>query len=431
MNLLNTFQREIVTFPGLGWSFDIDNVAITIGGLKLYWYGILIGAAVLLCIFLGFRHSRKYGMTPDLIVDYCLLTLPMAFLGARLYYVFCEWGTYHVPGDFGATFKNILDFRGGGLAIYGGVLGAIFAIFLMSKIRKIPVSAVVDFAIVYIPLGQAIGRWGNFFNQEAFGTTTTLPWGMKSTQIAHYLSKNCPELDSDMAVHPTFFYESVCTLITFFILLQVRRKSKRPWTTTAMYFILYGIARFFIEGLRTDSLYIGSTGLRISQVLSLILIVIGFALISFGHAFGWEKKPVPERFMKADIRMKEEAKRKKEQRLREYEDPEDVEDRVERLAKSSYSLDDEEESGEKDSDEEGSDEEENEDSSDDSETEEEASDVSEEEASEADEAEEESEENSEEETDDESDADSEEESDEESEETSDDEVEESGKEENE
>ena len=346
MNLLNTFQREVVTFPGLGWSFDIDNVAITIGGLKLYWYGILIGAAVLLCIFLGFRHSRKYGMTPDLIVDYCLLTLPMAFLGARLYYVFCEWDTYHVPGDFVATFKNVLDFRGGGLAIYGGVLGAIFAIFLMSKIRKIPVSAVVDFAIVYIPLGQAIGRWGNFFNQEAFGTTTTLPWGMKSTQIAHYLSKNCPELDSDMAVHPTFFYESVCTLITFFILLQVRRKSKRPWTTTAIYFILYGIARFFIEGLRTDSLYIGSTGLRISQVLSLILIVVGFALISFGHAFGWEKKPIPERFMKADIRMREEAKRKKEQRLREYEDPEDVEDRVERLAKSSYTIDDEEDSDE-------------------------------------------------------------------------------------
>lgn len=346
MNLLNTFQREVVTFPGLGWSFDIDNVAITIGGLKLYWYGILIGAAVILCIFLGFRHSRKYGMTPDLIVDYCLLTLPMAFLGARLYYVFCEWDTYHVPGDFGATFKNVLDFRGGGLAIYGGVLGAIFAIFLMSKIRKIPVSAVVDFAIVYIPLGQAIGRWGNFFNQEAFGTTTTLPWGMKSTQIAHYLSKNCPELDSDMAVHPTFFYESVCTLITFFILLQVRRKSKRPWTTTAVYFILYGIARFFIEGLRTDSLYIGSTGLRISQVLSLILIVVGFALISFGHAFGWEKKPIPERFMKADIRMREEAKRKKEQRLREYEDPEDVEDRVERLAKSSYTIDDEEDSDE-------------------------------------------------------------------------------------
>lgn len=404
MNLLNTFQREVVTFPGLGWSFDIDNVAITIGGLKLYWYGILIGAAVLLCIFLGFRHSRKYGMTPDLIVDYCLLTLPMAFLGARLYYVFCEWDTYHVPGDFVATFKNVLDFRGGGLAIYGGVLGAIFAIFLMSKIRKIPVSAVVDFAIVYIPLGQAIGRWGNFFNQEAFGTTTTLPWGMKSTQIAHYLSKNCPELDSDMAVHPTFFYESVCTLITFFILLQVRRKSKRPWTTTAIYFILYGIARFFIEGLRTDSLYIGSTGLRISQVLSLILIVVGFALISFGHAFGWEKKPIPERFMKADIRMREEAKRKKEQRLREYEDPEDVEDRVERLAKSSYTIDDEEDS----------DEESKEDDSADSGTEEEEpSEVTEETEDESEDASEEEpeEEKSEEESTDDSDEEVEEESD--------------------
>ena len=396
MNLLSVFQREVVTFPGLGWKFNIDSVAIEIGGLKLYWYGILIGCAVLLCIFLGLRQARKYRMTPDLVVDYCLLTLPMAFLGARLYYVFCEWDTYHVAGDFGATIRNILDFRGGGLAIYGGVLGAIFAIFLMSKIRKIPVANVVDFAIVYILLGQAIGRWGNFFNQEAFGTTTTLPWGMKSTQIAHYLSKNCPDLDSEMAVHPTFFYESVCTFITFWILLQVRKKSKRPWTTTAMYFILYGIARFFIEGLRTDSLYIGSTGLRISQVLSLILIVIGFVLISLGHAFDWKKEPLPEKFVKADIRMQEDAKRKKEQRLREFEEDEDVEDRVERLAKSSYRIDDEDE--EESEDDESEDSEEKDEKSDD------AEDASEEDTSEnAEETEEEAEkEDSDEEAEDES-----------------------------
>ena len=244
----------------------------------------------------------------------------------------------------------------------------------MSKIRKVPMSTMVDFAMVYIPLGQAIGRWGNFFNQEAFGTTTNLPWGMKSTEIARYLAQNCPELDSEMPVHPTFFYESVCTLITFFVLLAVRKNSKRPWTTTSVYFILYGIARFFIEGLRTDSLYIGNTNLRISQVLSLGLIVVGIFLLLMARSLDWKKKPIPERFIKADQRMQEEARRKKEERLREYEEDEDVEDRVERLAKSSFSLEDEEEESDE---EESSDDEEKEDLLEDaSDDEEDVSDVS-------------------------------------------------------
>jgi len=354
MNFLVALEKEIVTFPGLGWKFDIDNVAISIGGFKLYWYGILIGAAVVLCIVMGLKQCRKFGITPDLLTDYCLFTIPMAFLGARLYYVFCEWGDYYVKGNIGSTLGNIINFRGGGLAIYGGVLGALLAIFIMSKIRKVPMSTMIDFAIVYIPLGQAIGRWGNFFNQEAFGTTTNLPWGMKSTAIARYLAQNCPELDSELPVHPTFFYESVCTFLTFIILMVIRKKSKRPWTTTSMYFILYGIARFFIEGLRTDSLYIGNTNLRISQVLSLGLIVIGILLLAMGRSFDWKKQPIPERFIKADQRMQEEARRRKEERLREYEEDEDVEDRVERLAKSSFRIDDEEdeeEDQEKDEDE--------------------------------------------------------------------------------
>ncbi|MBO4927267.1 MAG: prolipoprotein diacylglyceryl transferase [Clostridiales bacterium] len=348
MRFLTALEKEIVTFPGLGWKFTVDNVAIEIGGLKLYWYGILIAAAVALCLFLGMKHCRKQGLTPDLLTDYCLLAIPFAFLGARLYYVFCEWDSYYVKGKLGETLGNIVNVRGGGLAIYGGILGAVFAIFLMSKIRKVPMATILDFAIVYIPLGQAIGRWGNFFNQEAFGTTTNLPWGMKSTPIARYLSVNCPNLDSNMPVHPTFFYESVADLAIFFILLGVRGKSKRPWTTTAGYCILYGAARFFIEGLRTDSLYIAGTSLRISQVLSLVLIVLGLFLLSMGRALDWEKKPIPERFIKADEAMQREAARRKEQKLREYEEDEDVEDRVERLAKSSFEIGEDEEDSDSD-----------------------------------------------------------------------------------
>ena len=393
MHFLVALEKEIISFPGLGWKFNIDNVAITIGGLKLYWYGILIGLAVALCIFLGLKQCRKFGITPDLLTDYCLFTIPVAFVGARLYYVFCEWGEYYVKGDIGGTLGNIINFRGGGLAIYGGVLGAILAIFLMSKIRKVPVSTMVDFAMVYIPLGQAIGRWGNFFNQEAFGTTTNLPWGMKSTVIARYLAQNCPELDSEMPVHPTFFYESVCTFITFIVLMQVRKKSKRPWTVTSVYFILYGLARFFIEGLRTDSLYISGTNLRTSQVLSLVLIVLGFLVISLGRIYGWERKPLPEKFVKADEQMRREAQRRKERKLREYEEGEDIEDRVERLSKSSFTVDDEEEDSDEESDEEDSEKEadseveESEDDSSDSEESDDSEDEEEEESEDQDEEE--------------------------------------------
>ena len=348
MNYLVALEKEIVTFPGLGWKFNVNNVAIEIAGIKLYWYGILIAAAVALCIFLGLKQSRKHGLTPDLITDFCLLAIPMAFIGARIYYVACEWSTYYVKGNLKATLSEVVNVRSGGLAIYGGILGAGLAIILMGKIRKIPISTVMDFAIVYIPLGQAIGRWGNFFNQEAFGTTTDLPWGMKSTAIGRYLSVNCPHLDSSKPVHPTFFYESVATFIIFFALLGIRGKSKRRWTTVSCYCIFYGIVRFFIEGLRTDSLYIGNTDLRISQVLSLVLVVFGLVMLSLGRIYDWKKLPVPEKFIKADEAMQRQAARKKEQNLRRFEEDEDEEDRVERLAKSSFPAEEEEEEAESD-----------------------------------------------------------------------------------
>ena len=369
MQYLVALEKYYVTFPGLGWKFNISNAAIDINGFVVYWYGMLIAFAVALCLILGMKQCRKHGLTPDLLTDYCLLAIPFAFIGARLYYVFCQWNSYYVKGNIGKTLSNITNVREGGLAIYGGVLGAAFAIFLMSKIRKIPMAPVIDFAMVYIPLGQAIGRWGNFFNQEAFGTTTDLPWGMKSAAISRYLAANCPNLDSNKPVHPTFFYESVACLIICIILFIVRSKSKKPWTVTSCYCIGYGIVRFFIEGLRTDSLYIGGTSLRISQVLSLVLIVLGFLVLSLARIYDWEKKPIPERFFKADEQMQRDAKRRREEKLRRYEqddDDEDDEDRVERLAKSSFTVKDEDadedESDETDASEEDSEEDSDEDS---------------------------------------------------------------------
>ncbi|MBR5426517.1 MAG: prolipoprotein diacylglyceryl transferase [Clostridiales bacterium] len=350
MQHIIALEKHFVSFPGLGWKFSFNSIAFELWGIQFYWYGILIAAAVALCLILGMKQCRKNGLTPDLVTDYCLLCFPLAFLGARLYYVFCEWKYYHVKGDIVATLKGVFNVRQGGLAIYGGVLGAAFAIFLMSKLRKIPVATVMDFAIVYIPLGQCIGRWGNFFNQEAFGTNTDLPWGMYSTSIGRYLSIHCPELDSNKPVHPTFLYESLGTLIIFILLLVIRKKSKKPWTTTACYCVFYGIVRFLIEGLRTDSLYISGTNLRTSQVLSLVLIVIGLLVISLGRIYDWEKKPVPEKFIKADEQMRRDAARKKEQKYKDFEADEDIEDRVERLSKSSFTVEDEEESDDSDDD---------------------------------------------------------------------------------
>ena len=370
MQYLVALEKYYVTFPGLGWKFNISNAAIDINGFVVYWYGMLIAFAVALCLILGMKQCRKHGLTPDLLTDYCLLAIPFAFIGARLYYVFCQWSSYYVKGNIGKTLSNITNVREGGLAIYGGVLGAAFAIFLMSKIRKIPMAPVIDFAMVYIPLGQAIGRWGNFFNQEAFGTTTDLPWGMKSAAISRYLAANCPNLDSNKPVHPTFFYESVACLIICIILFIVRSKSKKPWTVTSCYCIGYGIVRFFIEGLRTDSLYIGGTSLRISQVLSLVLIVLGFLVLSLARIYDWEKKPIPERFFKADEQMQRDAKRRREEKLARYaqdDDDKDDEDRVERLAKSSFTVKDEDADEDESDETDASDEDSEEDSDEDSE----------------------------------------------------------------
>lgn len=293
-----------VSFPGLGWTFNISNVAFSIGSFDVYWYGIIIALAIVLCIVLGVKQCKENKFPSELIYDFLLVGLPCAIIGARAYYVICEWDYY--SKDLSLIFNT----RAGGLAVYGGVIGAFLGAFIMCRIRKIPFSKVADFFIVYVPLGQAIGRWGNFFNQEAFGTTTTLPWGMTSSTISSYLRIHCPSLDSSMAVHPTFLYESICTLIIFFILLQVRKRSTHAYGTFSTYLILYGIARFFIEGLRTDSLYIGSTGIRTSQLLSAVLIVIGLSIIAVVRSRNIGIAEIPERFFKTEKKeeVKEEVK---------------------------------------------------------------------------------------------------------------------------
>jgi phosphatidylglycerol:prolipoprotein diacylglycerol transferase len=280
VNMVYPMLLEVtkVSFPGLGiHDLPIDRVAFSIGSFSIYWYSICIILAFIACVSLAMFQAKKYGMTSEDVMDYALVCIPSAMVGARVYYVASSWKNY------ASDPMSVFDIRNGGLAVLGGVLFALIAGVIVTKFKKKDLSLAFGFLIVYIPLGQAIGRWGNFFNQEAFGTNTKLPWGMISSETTYYLSTNVPTLDANAPVHPTFLYESLATLVIFLILLVVRKKCKISIMPIAMYFILYGTARFFIEGLRTDSLYIGNTDLRTSQVLSAILVVAGFAMIAISR----------------------------------------------------------------------------------------------------------------------------------------------------
>jgi len=314
MNLIN---QEEVQFPGLGLKFNIDPVAFRIGNFEVYWYGILIAAALVVCIVLALKQAKKNNFPDTLVYDTMLVTIPCAIVGARAYYVIFNWDIYK------DNLKSIFDTRAGGLAVYGGILCCILGLLIMCKIRKIPFTSLTDYIAVYLPLGQAIGRWGNFFNQEAFGTTTTMPWGMWSESTRSYIARFCPELVALSPVHPTFLYESVADLIIFIILLQVRKKSTHAFETSCAYFVLYGAVRFFIEGLRTDSLYITGTTIRASQALSLFLLLFGLFYIAFAHLKGWERKPFPAKLYAETAPVREASKAEADEDSDEEEESEE------------------------------------------------------------------------------------------------------------
>ncbi|HHV98119.1 MAG TPA: prolipoprotein diacylglyceryl transferase [Clostridiaceae bacterium] len=246
---------EFIGFPGLwGLKFNIGRVAFTVFNIPIYWYGIIIAFGFLLAVMLGMKDSRKFGLDPDTIIDLVLFAAPVAIITARLYYVIFSWEMFKDnPID-------IINTRKGGLAIYGAVIGAVIVAYIFAKKRKLSVLNLFDFASPYLALAQGIGRWGNFVNQEAYGTPTTLPWGMTGSDIG-----NTP-------VHPTFLYESIWDIALFIFLLWFRKRKKLNGEVFFLYMILYGAGRFWIESLRTDSLMLGS--LRISQVLAFLFVVV-------------------------------------------------------------------------------------------------------------------------------------------------------------
>jgi len=267
---MNTIQ-----FPDLfgGLEFNINPVALEIGDIKIYWYGIIIALGFMLAVLLGMKDSRKFGIDPENIIDLVLFAAPVGIICARLYYVIFNL-EYYINNP-----SEIYRIWHGGLAIYGGIIGAIIVAYFFAKRRKIRILNLLDLGMPYFLMAQAIGRWGNFINQEAFGSNTSLPWGMTGDKISSYLidlELQGYDVDPYMPVHPTFFYEFLWNIIGFAILLWYRKRRKREGEVFCLYMIWYGAGRAWIEGLRTDSLMLGP--FRVSQVLSVIL-AIAFLII--------------------------------------------------------------------------------------------------------------------------------------------------------
>lgn len=270
-----------VQFPGLGLEFTIDRVALSIGGFNIYWYGVIIAAGMLLALLYAFRNSVDFGIDSDRLVDVVAIGTVMAIVCARIYYVAMA------PFEYDSIWEMI-DIRLGGIAIYGAVIGAFVFGGLAAKWRKVPLLPLFDLASLGFLIGQGIGRWGNFVNQEAFGTNTTLPWGMYSEGTEAYLRSvqvTLPEgvtVDPTMPVHPTFLYESLWCLVGFVVLAMYVKHRRFHGQIFLLYAIWYGLGRFWIEGLRTDSLLIGNTALRASQLVAFISVVVALLLLVAG-----------------------------------------------------------------------------------------------------------------------------------------------------
>lgn len=266
--MLETIQRDAeISFPMLGGLRINPPSYFTLFGRPIYFYGVLIGLGFLLAIVFCAKRAKRFGLKEDDVYDVAIWLIPCSILGARLYYVLFRFDYYREHLD------ELFSVWNGGLAIYGGVIAGVLTVYLVCRHKKIPVPAMLDNLCYGLLIGQIIGRWGNFLNREAFGAVTDIFCRMGLT---------APD-GTTVYVHPTFLYESLWNLGVLLFLLWFERTGRRRFDghCVTLYFLLYGLGRFWIEGLRTDSLYIGNTGVRVSQALSLALVIASAALLLY------------------------------------------------------------------------------------------------------------------------------------------------------
>lgn len=246
----------------------MNPVIVTLGSFELRWYSVLILVGALLAIFLIEKEAKRFGINKEFVFNMLFWGIIFGFIGARLYYVLFEWSYYS------SHISEIFKIWEGGLAIHGGIIAALLTIIVYTKKYKVRTIRYLDFICVPVLLAQAIGRWGNFFNGEAHGTATTLEH-LQSLHIPEFII-NGMNIGGTYYL-PTFLYESIWCLLGFIILLVIRRlKYIKIGQTTAIYLIWYGIGRFIIEGMRTDSLLIGN--FRQAQIISIIMVILGIVI---------------------------------------------------------------------------------------------------------------------------------------------------------
>lgn len=266
-----------IRFPHLGIEIADLGSGITIGGFTIAYYGIIIAIGMMCAILLALSEVRRTGQSEDLYIDFAMFVLVAAIVGARLYYVIFEWDSYK------DNLLQIFNLRAGGLAIYGGIIAGTITLIVFCIVRKQNFFQMADVAVIGLLLGQIIGRWGNFFNKEAFGKYTDsflamqvnlseAHGGITQEMLDHVVTIDGTQF---ISVHPTFLYESLWNLgILLFIMLFMRYHKSFQGELMLTYFTGYGLGRVWIEGLRTDQLQIGDTGIAVSQALSGVLFLV-------------------------------------------------------------------------------------------------------------------------------------------------------------
>jgi phosphatidylglycerol:prolipoprotein diacylglycerol transferase len=270
-----------VIFPNLG--IEINNlspVLFKVFGVEVYWYGFIIGIGVFLGLQLAMKEAKRTGQDPNIYIDFLLYALIASIIGARLYYVIFSWQEYQYD------LMKIFAVREGGLAIYGAIIASALTLWIYTKKKKLSFMLLADTASLGLILGQAIGRWGNFVNREAFGGYTNGLFAMmlKRAEVHYYPIELLEHIQiingiEYLQVHPTFLYESLWNIGVLILLLLYRRRKKFDGEIFALYLLGYAIGRFWIEGLRTDQLLVGGSTIAISQVVALLSAAVAIAFI--------------------------------------------------------------------------------------------------------------------------------------------------------
>ncbi|HLS09329.1 prolipoprotein diacylglyceryl transferase [Lentibacillus sp.] len=270
----------------------LDPVFLDIGPLTIYWYGLIIAFGAFLGLYVATKESDRLGLQKDLMIDLVVFAIPVSIIFARIYYVIFEWDRYA-----GGPWWDVFAIWEGGIAIHGALIGAVLTAVIFASVRHVPFWQLADIATPSLILGQAIGRWGNFMNQEAHGgPISEATFNTFHTYLPDFImNQMCIE---GVMYHPTFLYESVWNILVFIFLLILRRRNPLRGEVFLSYLMAYSVGRFFIEGMRTDSLYVPGTGIRMAQLISIIIVLAVIAIIWYRRKSGMATKHYDGKKMK-------------------------------------------------------------------------------------------------------------------------------------